>query len=177
VNVTPCPACGGEGSVVDSPCKTCGGEGRVERQETISVRIPSGVASGNYIPLRGRGNAGPRGGPPGDLLVLIEEVPHKVFERHGDDILCQVPISFDQATLGDSIEVPSLDGRVKMNVPAGTAPGKVFRLRGKGIPHLRGAMRGDQLVRVQVYVPKKLSREERALLQQARDKRLFRPNE
>jgi molecular chaperone DnaJ len=177
VNVAPCPVCGGEGGVVDSPCKACGGEGRVERQETVSVRIPSGVASGNYIPLRGKGHAGPRGGPPGDLIVLIEEVPHKVFERHGDDILCQVLISFDQAALGDSIEVPSLEGRVRMSVPAGTASGKVFRLRGKGIPRLRGATRGDQLVRVLVHVPKKLSREERAFLQQARDKRLFRPNE
>lgn len=177
VNVTPCPMCAGEGSVIESPCGACRGEGLVESRETVAVRIPAGVAAGNYIPLRGKGNAGPRGGPAGDLVVVIEELPHETFTRHGDDILCDVSISFGQAVLGDAIEVPSLDGRVKMNVPAGTPSGKIFRLRGKGIPHLRGSARGDELVRVNIHVPKKPSREEKNLLREMREKDLFRPGE
>ncbi len=175
VNVTPCPACAGEGSVIDTPCPACRGEGRVESQQTISVRIPSGVSSGNYIPLRGKGNVGRRGGPAGDLIVVIDEDAHPTFERHGDDILCDVVITFDQAALGDSIEVPSLDGRIKMTVPAGTPSGKIFRLRGKGITGLRGGGRGDELVRVAIHVPKKMTREERSALQTMREKGLFRP--
>ncbi len=175
VNVAPCPACGGEGRVIDSPCRDCRGVGTVEKPQTLTVKIPAGVSTGNYIPLRGKGNAGPRGGPAGDLIVLIEEEAHDTFERHGDDILCDLEISYDQAVLGDSIEVPTLDGRVRMNVPAGTPSGKVFRLRGKGIPHLHGRKSGDELVRVQIWVPKKVGREERALLQQSRQKGLFQP--
>ncbi|RPJ40226.1 MAG: molecular chaperone DnaJ [Candidatus Latescibacterota bacterium] len=175
VNVAPCAACAGEGMVIEAPCSACRGEGRVEKQETVSVRIPAGVASGNYIPLRGKGSVGRRGGPPGDLIVLIDEEPNETFERHGDDIVCDLVLTFDQAVLGGSVEVPSLDGKVKMNVPGGTPAGKIFRLRGKGIARLRGSGRGDQLVRVTIHVPKKPSREEKSALQEMRDKGLFRP--
>ncbi|MFH1279870.1 MAG: DnaJ C-terminal domain-containing protein [Candidatus Eisenbacteria bacterium] len=175
VNIAPCPTCRGEGTRIEAPCGACGGDGRKEQTRTVAVKIPAGVSTGNYIPLRGKGNAGPRGGPPGDLIVVIEEKPHRTFERHGDDVLCDVSISFDQAALGDSIEVPTLDGRAKMNIPGGTPSGKIFRLRGKGIPHLRGRSRGDELVRVHVHVPKKLSKEEQAALEEIRGKGLFHP--
>ncbi len=175
VNVTDCPACGGQGTVVDAPCPACAGEGRRPKSQTFSVRIPAGVSTGNYIPLRGKGNVGPRGGPPGDILVVIEESPHPSFERHGDDVLSEITISYDQAVLGDSVQVPTLEGRVKMNIPAGTEPGKIFRLRGKGFPHLRGRGRGDQLVQVRVWVPKKPSKEEKSMIQEMREKGLFRP--
>ena len=177
VNVTDCPACGGEGRVVDAPCPACSGEGREERRQTFSVRIPPGVTTGNYIPLRGKGNVGPRGGPPGDILVVIEESPHPLFERHGDDVLTEIKISFDKAVLGDSVEVPTLEGRVKMNIPSGTEAGKIFRLRGKGFPHLRGRGRGDQLVQVKVWVPRKPTKEERELLREMQEKGLFQPPE
>lgn len=175
VNIAPCPNCHGEGTRIEAPCSACGGEGRTAETRTVSVKIPAGVSTGNYLPLRGKGNAGPRGGPPGDLIVLIEEKPHKTFERHGDDVLCDVPIGFDQAALGDSIEVPTLDGRVKMNIPEGTPSGKIFRLRGKGIPRLRGRNRGDELVRVHIHVPKKPTKEERSALEGFRKQGLLRP--
>ncbi len=175
VNITECPACRGEGSVVVHPCSTCRGEGRVARKESVTVRIPAGVSAGNYIPLRGKGNCGLRGGPRGDLIVVIEEEPHKRFARHGDDVLTEVWVRFDQAVLGSALEVDTLDGRVKMNIPPGTPSGKVFRLRGKGIRHLRGRGSGDQLVQVHVWVPKKLKREERRILDEIKKGGLFEP--
>jgi molecular chaperone DnaJ len=165
VSVVPCPACHGTGRVVTDPCGTCGGDGRTELQETISVDVPAGVTAGNYIPISGKGDAGPHGGPAGDLVVLIDEKPHDVFERHGDDLVCDLPIRFTTAALGGKVDVPTLDGTARLDIPAGTQSHKVFRLRGRGIPHLRTSRRGDQLVRVRVWTPKKLSRDERLLVE------------
>ena len=163
VNITTCPRCHGSGQIVEKPCGTCNGEGRVEGSSTVNVRIPAGVSSGNYITVPGAGHAGPHGGPAGDAIVLIEEAPHEYFERHGDDLLFQMPISFTQAALGDSVIVPTLNGSVKLKIPHGTQSGRLFRLRGKGIPHLRGFGAGDQLVRVLVWTPSDLSSEEKDL--------------
>ncbi|HID95932.1 MAG TPA: molecular chaperone DnaJ [Candidatus Latescibacteria bacterium] len=166
VNVTTCDRCGGEGRVVEEPCPVCHGQGRVRGVSTISVKIPPGVGNGNYIPLRGQGNAGPRGGPPGDVMVFIEEEEHKDFERHGDDILYELPVSFSQAALGDEIEVPTLYGKVRMKLPAGIQSGKVLRLRGKGLPRLQAYGKGDQLVRIHVWTPTRLSDREKTLLKE-----------
>jgi molecular chaperone DnaJ len=152
--------------VITDPCAACGGDGRAEHSETISVDVPAGVATGNYIPIPGKGDAGPQGGPAGDLIVLIEEKPHDVFERHGDDVLCDVPIAFSVAALGGKINVPTLGGTARLDVPAGTQSHKTFRLRGQGLPDVRSGRKGDQLVRVRVWTPAKLSREERELLEQ-----------
>lgn len=166
VNVSACPQCNGEGRTVRERCRDCGGEGRVPATETIAVNVPAGVASGNFIPLRGMGDAGPRGGPVGDLVVLIEEKPHAVFDRDGDDLHVDMPVSFSTAALGGKVEVPLVDGgRAPLNVSAGTPSGHVLRLRGKGLPSLRGGA-GDLLVRLLVWVPARLSGEERRLLEQ-----------
>jgi molecular chaperone DnaJ len=166
VNVTTCPSCGGEGRVVKDRCAACEGEGRVRATPTLSVNIPAGVSQGNYIPLRGQGNVGPRGGPSGDCIVFIEEKAHDQFERHGNDVLYDLAVSFSQAALGDEVEVPTLSGRVRMKIPAGTQGGKIFRLRGKGIPDVNGYQTGDQLVRVAVWTPTKLSRREEELFRE-----------
>lgn len=166
VNITTCQRCGGEGRIADQPCPVCGGQGRVRGTSTISVNIPAGVSDGNYIPLRGQGDAGPRGGPAGDVIVFIEEQEHEQFERHGDDILYELPVSFSQAALGAEVEVPTLSGRVLMKIPPSTQSGKVFRLRDKGIPRLQSYGRGDQLVRVHVWTPTKLNEREKALFQE-----------
>ncbi len=138
----------------------------MEGVETISVRIPAGVASGNYIALRGQGNAGPRGGPPGDVIVYIEEKEHESFERHENDILYTLPIGFSQAALGAEVEVPTLTGRARVKIPAGIQSGKMLRLRGKGIPELHGYGTGDELVRVVVWTPTKLNERERRLFRE-----------
>jgi molecular chaperone DnaJ len=169
VSVAPCQRCGGEGQVVSDPCTACRGEGRVEATETISVDVPAGVSEGNYIPIQGKGHAGVRGGPPGNLIILIEEKPHEIFERHGDDILCELPVSFATAALGGKVEVPTLTGAARLDVPKGTQSHKVFRLRGQGLPHLRAGRRGDLLVRVRIWTPKKLSSDERLLLEKLKE--------
>lgn len=166
VNVTACPQCGGQGKTIKDACSDCRGEGRIQKQVNVSVTIPAGVAEGNYIPLRGQGNSGPQGGPAGDCLVFIEEAEHDRFERHGNDIVYNLPISFSQAALGADIEVPTLSGRVSMKIPAGTQSGKVLRLRGKGIPEVNGYRTGDQLVRVVVWTPAKLGKREEALFRE-----------
>lgn len=163
VNITTCGNCNGEGRVIQQPCQMCSGQGRVRGETTISVKIPPGVATGNYITLRGQGNVGPRGGLPGDLVVLIEEKEHDYFERHGDDVLYDLYLSFSQVALGDEIEVPTLSGKVKLRVPPGTQSGKIFRMKGKGIPHLNSYGRGDQLVRISVWTPTHLSEEEKQI--------------
>jgi len=165
VNISTCPRCRGAGEIIENPCAHCRGEGRIEGSSTVSVNVPAGVSSGNYITVRGAGHAGPRNGQPGDAIVVIEETPHDVYERHGDDVLYRLPISFSQAALGDSILVPTLAGDVKLKVPAGTQSGKLFRIRGKGIPHLRGHGSGDQLVQTVVWVPTNLSSDDKALLE------------
>jgi molecular chaperone DnaJ len=165
VKIGTCPRCNGSGQIIEKPCPKCGGDGRIQGSSTVSVRIPAGVSSGNYITVPGAGHAGPRGGPAGDAIVLIEEKPHDQFERHGDDLLLQLPISYSQAALGDGVIVPTLNGSVKLKIPQGTQSGKLFRLRGKGLPHLRGFGSGDQLVRVIVWTPTSLSGEEKELLE------------
>jgi molecular chaperone DnaJ len=164
VNIATCPRCGGTGEVIDTPCPDCGGDGRTDGTSTVTVKVPAGVSEGNYITVRGGGHAGPRGGPSGDAVVLIEEKPHDYFERHGDDLVYRLPLSFPQAALGDSVIVPTLNGSVKLKIPAGTQSGKLFRLRGKGIPHLRGFGSGDQMVQAIVWTPTDLTRDEKELL-------------
>ena len=168
VSVQACPKCDGEGSLVSDPCRTCHGDGRVSETETVSVKVPAGVASGNYIPLRGMGDAGRRGGPAGDLIVLIEEKDHEIFERHGDDLHVDVPVSFSTLALGGKVEVPLVGGETHtLDVSAGTPSANRTRIRGKGLPGLRGG-RGDLIVRVMVWVPTKLSTAERKLLEELR---------
>jgi molecular chaperone DnaJ len=164
INITTCERCRGEGTVIESPCTECSGEGRVRMQEEISIRVPPGVTSGNYIPLRGQGDTGPRGGPAGDLIVHIEELEHPVFARDGDDLLLELPISLSRASLGGKVEVPTLGGKAKIDVPAGVQSGQVLRLRGKGLRSLRHSGSGDLLVRVVVHTPAKLSERARRLL-------------
>lgn len=164
VNVRTCDRCRGEGKIVQSPCKECGGKGRVRKQRKIKVKIPAGVDNGSRLRVAHEGESGVRGGPPGDLYVYIFVKPHKLFTREGSDVICEVPISFVQAALGDEIEVPTLDGQVKLRIPEGTQPGAVFRVKDKGIPHLRGHGRGDQHVKIKVVIPKKLTDKQRELL-------------
>lgn len=163
-SVSPCRTCGGIGEVIEDRCETCNGLGVTKGSEVVEVQVPPGVATGNYIPMPGIGNAGPRGGPAGDLVVLIQELPHELFERQTDDILLDLPVSIDVAALGGQLEVPTLNGRARLKVPAGTPSGKIFRMRGKGIPHVRERGAGDELVRVLVWVPGKLGAEEKKLL-------------
>jgi molecular chaperone DnaJ len=168
VNVATCPACLGEGRTVTERCRACGGDGRVSASDTLAVKVPAGVTNGNFIPLRGMGDAGPRGGPAGDLIVLIEEKPHAVFEREGDDLLIDVPIHFATAVLGGRVEVPTLGGTAHIDVPAGSPSGRVIRSRGRGLPALRGGGRGDLRSRIVIWVPGKVSGEERRLLEELR---------
>ena len=164
-----CPRCRGQGRVITDPCGKCGGGGRVEKRKTLSVRIPAGVDTGDRIRLGGEGEAGMAGGPPGDLYVQIEVRPHPIFKRDGKHLHCDVPLSFPDAALGGELEVPTLDGRVKLKIPAGTQTGKMFRLRGKGVKPVRGGAVGDLLCRVVVETPVNLSNDQKALLEQLRD--------
>ena len=161
VHVSSCPACDGAGFRVKQQCKTCSGEGRVRQQRTLKVRIPAGVSSGNYLPLHNEGHFGPGG--TGDVLVEILEKEHALFLRQGDDVIVDLPISVSTAALGGKTRVPTLNGEKEIEVSAGTQPGTVVRVRGAGVKHLDGGT-GDQLVRLVVHVPKKLSREEKTLL-------------
>ncbi|MGI6576096.1 MAG: molecular chaperone DnaJ [bacterium] len=166
VNVTTCKNCGGRGQTIDTPCSTCHGRGEVRRLRTITVNIPPGVDNGSRLRIAGEGEVGVNGGPPGDLYVYISVKPHSLFIRQGADIIYEAPISFTQAALGAEIEVPTLQGKAKLNIPAGTQPGTRFRLRGKGMPHLRRAGRGDQHVRVTIEVPTRLTQRQRQLLEE-----------
>ncbi len=163
INEQICPQCGGTGKMIRNPCRVCHGEGRVKTDAVITAKIPAGVSTGNYLTLRGEGNAGPQGGPPGDLIVLIEEKEHPLFVRQDDDIYLEVEIPLHIAVNGGNIEVPTLQGRVKLKIAPGTQSGKFLRLRGKGIPHLKSHYVGDQYVRIQVRIPTNLSRREKEL--------------
>jgi len=161
-----CSRCGGEGRMITDPCTTCRGRKQVERERTLQVKIPGGVETGNTIRLTGEGELGSYGGPPGDLYVYLTVEEHQLFTREAQDIICEVPVSFGQASLGTEIDVPTLTGKAKLKIPAGTQPGHVFRLKGKGFPHLRGSGSGDQLCRIIVEVPTKLSSRQKELLQE-----------
>jgi len=161
-----CGRCHGEGTTVRHPCPVCGGHGAIETSETLSVRIPGGVDSGSRLKLRGKGEAGGNGGPAGDLYVVLTVREHPLFVRQGHNILCEVPISFTQAALGAEIEVPTIRGKKQVKIAAGTQSGTTMRLRGEGAPDLNGYGRGDQLVRLAVEVPKKLTARQRELLEE-----------
>ncbi len=163
---TTCRKCGGRGKIIHQPCPKCKGAGQVRRTKKISVQIPAGIDDGQTISLRGQGNAGVNGGPTGDLLITVSVRPHPYFVRDGSSILYEMPISIVQASLGCDLEVPTLDGKVQYHVPEGTQTGTVFRLRGKGVPHLRGDGRGDQYVTVTVETPKNLTAEQKRLLEE-----------
>ncbi len=161
-----CNICGGSGTKISKPCPDCKGEGRVPRERKINIKIPAGVDNGSRLKISGEGEAGVGGGPRGNLYVYIEVKPHPYFRREDDHIICEKEISFTQAALGAEVEVPTLDGRAKLKIPAGTQSGKLFRLSGKGMPNLRGYGRGDQYVRINVVVPTRLTEEEKKLLRQ-----------
>ena len=165
VQVTTCPTCGGKGEVIDSPCSACGGRGFVRKTRRKKVSIPAGVDTGTQIRLAGEGQPGSNGGPPGNLYVVIKVRPHKFFRRRGDDILLDLNINIAQATLGAEVTVPTVDGDAYLKIPKGTQPGKIIRMRGKGVPHLRGNGRGDQLVIINVEIPKSLTDEQRELFE------------
>jgi molecular chaperone DnaJ len=166
VSVAPCPTCAGEGTVVASPCRKCRGEGRVRGEHAIPVKIPAGVATGQYMTLRGMGNAGARGGPRGDVLVVFEVDDDPRFEREGEDLFTEVLVTYPQLVLGADIEVPGVTGDVLLRVPAGTQSGTVFHLRGRGLPRVNATGVGDLNVRVQLWTPTEASGEERQLLEQ-----------
>ena len=159
-----CSRCGGTGRIIRNPCTTCKGKGKVRKNKKITVKVPAGVDDGQTVRVRGEGHAGTNGGSAGDLLVDITIKPHDIFERDGANVLCEVPISFTQAALGAEIEVPTLDGRVRYNIPEGTQTGTTFRLKGRGIPYVGYKTRGDQYVTVTVETPKGLNHEQKELL-------------
>ena len=161
----PCADCGGTGATIPDPCAKCRGSGKIPSEEVIEVAIPGGVDNGTRVRLGGMGEPGDRGGPPGDLYVTVIVREHPLFQREEYEVFCEVPVSFTQAALGAKIDVPTLDGKVKMTIPQGTQSGKVFRLRGKGIPHLHSQQRGDQHVRVVIETPTELSSKQRELLE------------
>lgn len=171
-----CPSCNGEGTIISNKCTTCQGEGVQRGEETISIQIPAGVADGMQLSMSGKGNAAPRGGIPGDLIILIEETENEVLKRDGNNIIYELHLSFIHATLGTSIEVPTLDGKAKIKIEPGTQSGKILRLKGKGIQELNSYTRGDQLIHVSIWTPKVLSRQEREILEQLEDSENFKPN-
>ncbi|MGH7822193.1 MAG: molecular chaperone DnaJ [Candidatus Binatia bacterium] len=161
-----CTQCGGQGTVIADPCRDCGGGGRVRITQNLNVKIPAGVDNGSRLKLRAEGEAGTGGGPPGDLYVVVEVEEHRLFVRDGNQIICDIPVSFSQLVLGAEIEVPTLEEKTKIKIPPGTQTGTVFRLKGKGVPDLQGYARGDELVRVNVEIPRKLSARQRELLEE-----------
>ncbi len=170
-----CPTCNGAGKVVKSPCNVCKGDGRVFGEETLDVDIPAGVHDGIQLNMAGKGNAGAKGGSPGDLVINIEEIPHDEFTRDGNNVMYELFINIADAALGTKLEVPTLDGRARIVVPPGTQSGKVFRLKDKGLPTLQAYQRGDQLIHVNVWTPKKVNDEERQLLEKLRELPNFQP--
>lgn len=165
----PCPNCRGTGKIIKKPCKKCRGTGQERRSRKLSVKIPAGIDDGQSVALRGQGGAGVNGGPAGDVIVTVSIRPHPLFQRDGYDVWCEVPISYAQACLGDKLIVPTIDGKVEYTMPAGTQPGTVFRMRGKGIQAVNGRGRGDQFVKVTLEVPKNLSDHQKDLLRKLED--------
>jgi molecular chaperone DnaJ len=161
-----CPHCKGAGRILEKPCKTCHGNGKKERTSKIKLRIPPGVDAGSRLRSSGNGEAGFRGGPNGDLYVVLHVREHEIFKRDGDDLICEVPVSFIQATLGGEIEVPTLENKMTVKIPAGTQPNALFRIKGRGVKNLQGYGHGDLHVRVQLEVPTRLNHEQKAKLQE-----------
>lgn len=172
---TSCPACNGLGEVTTAKCPKCGGDGRMFGEEVISVEIPPGVEQDMQLNMRGKGNAGMNGGPAGDLLIHIEEKSHDYFKRDGSNLLYDLYLNFADAALGTSVQVPTLDGKVKIRVPSGTQAGKIFRLKGKGLPSVQSYGTGDQLIYVNIWTPKKLTDEERKLMEKLKELENFSP--
>lgn len=166
VNIQPCNNCHGEGQVVDSPCKSCSGDGRIDAETMIKIDVPAGVEEGNYMTMRGEGNAGKRGGQSGDIIVVFQELPHEQFIRDKDDIIFNLFITFPQAALGADIEVPTLTGKAMLKIDSGTQPGKLLKMKGKGIRHLNYSGSGDQIVKINVAIPQKLNSKEKDLIKQ-----------
>lgn len=166
VNIQPCNNCHGEGQVVDSPCKSCSGDGRIDAETMIKIDVPAGVEEGNYMTMRGEGNAGKRGGQSGDIIAVFQELPHEQFIRDKDDIIFNLFITFPQAALGADIEVPTLTGKAMLKIDSGTQPGKLLKMKGKGIRHLNYSGSGDQIVKINVAIPQKLNSKEKDLIKQ-----------
>lgn len=174
--VTTCPTCNGEGTTITQKCGSCKGEGRVFGEETLSIDIPAGVQDGMQLSMSGRGNAGERGGPAGDLLILIEEEPHPQLVRRELDVVYNLHISFPDAVLGTQVEVPTIDGKAKIKIPAGTQSGKIFRLKGKGFPVYHSYEKGDELIEVNVWSPTNLTSEEKDMLEKLKNSPNFKPD-
>lgn len=174
--VTTCPTCGGEGTTITAKCNNCKGEGRVYGEETVNIDIPAGVQEGMQLNISGRGNAGERGGSAGDLIILIEEEAHKELQREGLNVVFELHITFSDAVFGTQLEVPTIDGRAKIKIPAGTQSGKIFRLKGKGFPAVNSYEKGDQLVHVNIWTPQAVSSEEKAILEKLAHSPNFKPN-
>lgn len=169
VNIKTCDVCRGEGKIIVNPCTVCSGRGKVKKNVKIKLNIPAGIDDGQTISLRGEGEPGSKGGPAGDLFVTVKVRQHALFKRQGNDIICEIPITFVQAALGSELEVPTLDGKVRYSIPEGTQTGSVFRLKNKGIPYLRGNGRGDLYIKVDIDVPKKLNDRQKAVLKEFAD--------
>lgn len=169
VNISTCANCEGEGTVIENPCKNCSGDGRIYGESTIKLNVPAGVTNGSYMTLRGEGNIGKRNGPAGNIIVVFEELPHEFFVRDGDNILYELFLSFPEAALGTEVEIPTLNGKAKLKIDAGTQPGKFLKMREKGIQHLNRHGAGDQLVKISIHVPDKLSTKEKELLKELSD--------
>ncbi|MFC2131214.1 molecular chaperone DnaJ [Bacteroidota bacterium] len=176
VNITTCPSCNGAGQIIAESCSNCRGEGRVKGEEKVKVNIPAGVESGNYLPLRDRGNAGKRGGDAGDLIIVIEEKEHPYFIRREDNVIYQLTVSFADAALGAEVEIPTLYGKEKIKIDSGTQPGTMITLRDKGIPHLNSHRKGDEFVYVNIFVPKTLSSKEKQMLKGLTESKNFTPD-
>jgi molecular chaperone DnaJ len=161
----PCPRCRGNGTIVDKPCRSCHGSGRERVTKRYSVRIPAGARDGTRVRLKGKGEAGRNGGPPGDLFVVVEVDPSPLYERRGADLLLDVPVSYPEAALGATVEIPTPEGSVALKIPAGSEHGKLLRVKGRGAPKLKGGGKGDLLARVQITVPRKLSKAEKEALE------------
>ncbi len=166
VNITTCSNCNGEGSVVDKPCRKCAGDGRINEEVTVKINVPAGVHEGSYMTMRGEGNTGKRGGPSGDIIVIFQEISHEFFKREEDDIIYDLFISYPEAVLGADVDVPTLNGKARLKIDAGTPSGKLLRMRDKGIKHLNSSGYGDQIVRVNIDIPRKVNSKEKEMLKE-----------
>lgn len=171
-----CPSCGGEGKIIKNKCTSCGGHGIVKGEDVITIKLPAGVSEGMQLSVSGKGNAGERDGIPGDLIVLIEEIPHEELIRDGSNLIFDKYISIPDASLGTTIDIPTVDGKARVKIPAGTQGGKILRLKGKGLPDVNSYGRGDLLVNINVWTPKSLSKEEKAILENLANSENFKPN-